>query len=74
MCPLNVRRFAFIEGRPEGIRHGRCFGTYLHDAFNSDVVLRRFGLEAVARVQPYDQLASWFASNANVKLFEELYL
>jgi adenosylcobyric acid synthase len=72
--PAECTPFALIEGRPEGIRHGRCFGTYLHDAFNSDVVIRRFGLEATARVPPYDQLASWFASHANVKLFEELYL
>jgi hypothetical protein len=28
----------------------------------------------VKRVPPYDQLAGWFASNADLKLFEELYL
>ena len=35
---------------------------------------RMFGLQAVEREPPYDQLADWFASNADMKLFEELYL
>lgn len=74
IVPGNCEPFAFVDGQPEGIRHGRCFGTYLHGAFNSDTVLRHFGLEASERHQPYDQLASWFASNADIKLFEELYL
>ena len=66
--------FALVDGHPEGISHGRCFGTYLHDALRADAVLRRFGLEAANREPPYDLLASWFDENANIRLFEELYL
>ena len=72
--PARCEPFAYVDGRPEGIRSGRCFGTYLHDALKSDAVLRFFALEATERIPPYDQLAAWFASNADIKLFEELYL
>ena len=72
--PLDRVAFAFVNGQPEGIRHGRCFGTYLHDAMKSDAVLRMFKLEPIEREPPYDQLASWFQDNANLKLFTELYL
>ena len=72
--PADFEPFAYVDGQPEGIRSGRCFGTYLHDALKSDAVLRFFALEATERIPPYDQLASWFASNADIKLFEELYL
>jgi adenosylcobyric acid synthase len=66
--------FATVDGQPEGIRSGRCFGTYLHDAMRSEAVLKRFGIQAIHRAPPYDRLADWFASNAGLKLFEELYL
>ncbi len=72
--PLDRVAFAFVNRQPEGIRHGRCFGTYLHDAMKSDAVLRMFKLEPIEREPPYDQLASWFQDNANLKLFTELYL
>lgn len=74
VTPDDSEPFAIVDGEPEGIRSGRCFGTYLHDALRCETVLRMFGLQAVERVSPYDQLADWFASNADLKLFEELYL
>lgn len=62
----------------EGIRANGCIGTYLHGSFeNPDVVREVFEVEPLARPSKdaaYDQLAAWFASNANLKLFEELYL
>jgi adenosylcobyric acid synthase len=72
--PAGREAFAYVDGQPEGIRQGRCFGTYLHDALRSDTVLRMFNLGAAKRGPPYDQLASWFQHSANVRLFEELYL
>jgi adenosylcobyric acid synthase len=72
--PRDCTPFALVNGTPEGIRAGSCAGTYLHDALRSDAVLRRFGLHGSKREPPYDRLASWFALNANVQLFEELYL
>lgn len=72
--PIEREPFAHVNGEPEGIRCGSCFGTYLHDALRSDAVLQLFGLHVRDRVPPYDRLASWFASNANVRLFEDLYL
>jgi adenosylcobyric acid synthase len=72
--PAGSEPFATVNGLPEGIRSGRCFGTYLHDAMRCEAVLYQFGLQAMKRVPPYDRLAEWFSSNADVKLFEELYL
>jgi cobyric acid synthase len=72
--PADCRPFAVVEGKPEGIRSGRCFGTYLHDAMRCEAVLKMFGLQTIKREPPYDRLADWFASNADLKLFEELYL
>ena len=72
--PPDCHAFANVDGQPEGIRQGRCFGTYLHDALRSDAVLRMFNLEPAKREPPYDRLASWFQQNANERLFEELYL
>jgi adenosylcobyric acid synthase len=67
--------FATVDGRPEGIREGRVCGTYLHDALRCDAVLRALGLEGKQREEPpYDKLAKWFESSANVRMFEELYL
>ena len=73
-APYPCEPFATVDGNPEGIRSGRCLGTYLHDALRCDAVLSIFGLQGVKRVPPYDQLAAWFASHADLKLFEELYL
>jgi hypothetical protein len=39
-----------------------------------EAVLKMFGLQTIKREPPYDRLADWFASNADLKLFEELYL
>jgi adenosylcobyric acid synthase len=67
--------FTEVDGRPEGIRFGRCFGTYLHDALRRDGVLDELGIKArPAAREPYDDLAAWFENNADIKLFEELYL
>ena len=72
--PSDREPFAIVDGRPEGIHHGRCFGTYLHDAFRFDAVLQMFHFEAARRDPPYDRLASWFEENANLRLLEESYL
>jgi hypothetical protein len=72
--PAEVTPFASVGGRPEGVRSGRCIGTYLHNALRCDAVLRLLGLQGDTREEPYDSLASWFSSNADLRLFEELYL
>lgn len=73
--PRDATPFAVVNGRPEGIRVGRCAGTYLHDALRSDAVLEMLGLQASAkREPPYEALAAWFQSNADTRLFAELYL
>jgi adenosylcobyric acid synthase len=72
--PAGATPFATVDGHPEGIRFGQCVGTYLHDALRCDAVLHDLGLQAMEREAPYDRLAAWFASNADVALFEELYL
>lgn len=66
--------FTLVDGNPEGIRHGRCIGTYLHDALRNDAVLAELGLSAAEQREPYDELGRWFENNANTRLFEELYL
>jgi adenosylcobyric acid synthase len=69
--------FAFAEGKPEGIRSGRCVGTYLHGALESTDVLRELGIESTplpSREHTYDELARWFDTHADTRLFEELYL
>ncbi|HYO83144.1 MAG TPA: hypothetical protein VES20_17185, partial [Bryobacteraceae bacterium] len=75
--PLNAVPFAFVDGRPEGIRYNRCIGTYLHDALRADCVLAELGLAAEPAHRPdasYDQLAEWFAAHADIRLFEDQYL
>ena len=72
-----VDSFATVDGAAEGIRYGRCAGTYLHDALRSDAVLTSFGImakPAASKQQTYDELADWFDKNADTRLFEELYL
>jgi adenosylcobyric acid synthase len=74
---LDMLPFAYVDGKPEGSRTGRCLGTYLHGAFTDSEVCRDVGLNFVAsasRDERYDALANWFESNADIKLFEELYL
>jgi adenosylcobyric acid synthase len=72
----DAEAFAFVDGQAEGVRHGRCMGTYLHDALRCDAVLRMLRLDVRAQSPdpPYDRLADWFAANANTQLFEAEYL
>lgn len=76
--PENAEPFAWIEGRPEGIRHGHCCGTYLHGALeSSDVVEEWFGFrppEPVDRDQLYNRLADWFEQWVDAERFERLFL
>ena len=63
------------EGRRDGVVHGRVMGTYLHGVFEHEAVARMLFGECRESAQgSYDELAVWFEHNANVKLFEELYL
>lgn len=70
--------FAFVDGRPEGARRGNVFGTYLHGALEDHAVLSELLGRPVAAMptkdEAYDGLARWFASNANLQLFEEQFL
>jgi len=71
--------FALLEdGRAEGVRHGRCAGTYLHDALRAAPVMASLGLAARAegrsRDEQYNALANWFDTSANTRLFEKLFL
>ncbi|MDX2179043.1 MAG: cobyric acid synthase [Bryobacteraceae bacterium] len=73
--PSDAEPFAFVDGRPEGVRAGRVFGTYLHGALEDPHVLRElFGVVAIPRENPYPKLARWFAEHADTKRFAELYL
>ena len=66
--------FAYVNGSSEGVRTGRCIGTYLHGALQDRSVCEELGLRYEPVAAPYEALAEWFQSNADVKLFEELYL
>jgi adenosylcobyric acid synthase len=71
--------FAFLDdGTPEGTRSGNCVGTYLHGATEDAGVLSELLgctiAPAPAKEIAYRKLGEWFRSNANVRLFEELYL
>jgi adenosylcobyric acid synthase len=69
--------FAIVDGKPDGARADNCYGTYLHGALADASVCRDLGLEfeeGASREERYDALARWFGSNADTKLFEELYL
>lgn len=70
--------FATIDGQPEGVRRDRLIGTYLHGAFEdhrvlSEVLGRDIPAPASKR-ESYDALGRWFATHANIPLFEDLYL
>ncbi len=66
------------DGSPEGARHGRVIGTYLHGALEHPGVLAEVLGCPVETPSPkaihYDRLAEWFRQNANVAAFEERYL
>lgn len=69
--------FAWIGVRPEGLRVGRCYGTYLHGALRSDRVAAELGLNmdcAEPKEKTYDALAAWFDQHADTARFMELYL
>jgi cobyric acid synthase len=70
--------FASVDGRAEGARLGRVIGTYLHGALEDHRLLSELLGRPVAAVpskdESYDGLAKWFATNANLQLFEEQFL
>lgn len=76
--PANAEPFAWIGGRPEGIRYGRCAGTYLHGALkNPDVMEDWIGFrppEPASDEASYDRLADWFERWADRPRFECLFL
>ena len=76
--PAGSSPFAYVEGREEGLRAGRCWGTYLHGALESVAVIGElFGVElppVASKDFRYDRLADWFEESADTKLFEDLYL
>jgi len=76
--PETAEPFAWIDGRAEGIRHGRCCGTYLHGALESPDVLEDWiGFrppERVDREQLYNRLADWFERSVDAARFECLFL
>jgi adenosylcobyric acid synthase len=65
------------DGVEEGAVDGGVTGTYLHGALeNRALAVALFGEANVLPPcdAPYDRLASWFADNGNMALFEDLYL
>lgn len=57
----------FDDGAPEGVRHGRVFGTYLHGLLEHAAVCRElFGVDLPARppkTAMYAALADWFEAS-----------
>jgi adenosylcobyric acid synthase len=77
--PQNAEPFATLaDGTEDGVRVGRCVGTYLHGALEDLRVLGELlGREvapAPTRESVYEALAYWFEANVDRKLFEEMYL
>jgi adenosylcobyric acid synthase len=77
--PRGFIPFALLsDGEAEGIRVGRCVGTYLHGALENAAVLSEvLGVpiaEPPSKEKVYDALADWFTSHADMDLFAELYL
>lgn len=76
--PDNAEPFAWVDGRPEGIRESRCAGTYLHGALeNGDVLEDWIGFrppEPVNRQNAYDRLADWFERWVDGPRFENIFL
>jgi adenosylcobyric acid synthase len=69
----NFQPFAILDdGLRDGMRGNRILGTYLHGAFENEVVLSELGITAKPRSHdPYRQLAEWFEPFGN--RFEELF-
>jgi len=67
-----------LSGEQEGIRVGRCTGTYLHGALENAALLSELlGVSipaAPSKERVYDDLADWFTAHADMDLFAELYL
>ncbi|MBL8216294.1 MAG: cobyric acid synthase [Bryobacterales bacterium] len=61
---------------PEGARHGRVMGTYLHGAFESAAVVRDvLGIEVpepTPKPRMYDRLADWLTMHSNPNVLEAL--
>jgi adenosylcobyric acid synthase len=77
--PRGLTPFATLsDGEGEGIRVGRCAGTYLHGALESAALLSEvLGIpvpEPASKEKAYDDLADWFTAHADMDLFAELYL
>lgn len=77
--PCGSEPFAMLpDDVPDGVRWGRCVGTYLHGAIEHPQVLGELLGRAVpdlpTREATFESLADWFDANVNCKLFEELYL
>jgi len=66
----------FADGSAEGVRLGRCAGTYLHGALESAGVLSELLGWPVPPAEPkqaaYERLAGWFEQNQ--RGFAEMYL
>lgn len=77
--PAGAVPFAILEdGTEDGLRLGRCAGTYLHGALEDAGVLGELMGRAVAplpaREVSYEAMADWFDANVDKKRFAELYL
>ena len=76
--PVDAEPFAFVDGRPEGIRHARCCGTYLHGALENPVVLDDWlgyrPCDPINRDQLYDRLADWFERWVDQQTFQRLFI
>lgn len=76
--PKDAVPFAQTGHVPEGIRANNCVGTYLHGALESESVIRDLlGIDVEpgqSKEDAYESLADWFERNADMRLFEELYL
>jgi adenosylcobyric acid synthase len=77
--PRRFTPFARLsDGEPEGIRVGKCAGTYLHGALENAALLSELLGYAIpeppSKEKTYDDLADWFTAHANMDLFAELYL
>jgi adenosylcobyric acid synthase len=77
--PRGSTPFATLsDGQAEGIRVGKCAGTYLHGALENAALLSELlGVtipEPPSKDNVYDRLADWFTAHADMDLFAELYL
>ena len=76
--PAGAVAFAQTEYGPDGMRQNNCIGTYLHGALeNSSIIGELLDIVVEPRQpkqQAYESLATWFETNANIPLFDELYL